>query len=374
MGEGTRTSPTPPGRQRLCPPGLLRSLLHFCVLGLALSSCVPASLPTSTRLTLPERVAVQNGGRVQSVALEDYVLGSVLAEVTPTGAGETPAVVERIYEVQAILARTYVVRHLARHRAEGFDVCDTTHCQLYDPARVRTSRFAFAARDAVRRTAGRILVYAGQPADALYHADCGGRTAAADAVWGGGAVPYLTGVSDEVPSVTHREWRLQVPVADLRTALNADPRARVGQRLEAIAVERRDASGRAVRLSVRGERTVEVRGEDFRAILNRSLGARALQSTKFLMTRAETGYVFLGSGFGHGVGLCQAGAIARARQGETTRAILDHYLHGATLAQLPITHYPSHHPLPIFNYPLECVVNTPPSQPYPCQEPQHPHP
>ncbi len=104
--------------------------------------------------------------------IDDYVLASVLAEVSPVE--EPDAVVARIFEVQAIVARTYAVSQIGRHRAEGFDLCDTTHCQLYDPARVATSRFAAAARAAIARTRGHILVYGAHAADALFHADCGG--------------------------------------------------------------------------------------------------------------------------------------------------------------------------------------------------------
>ena len=62
-------------------------------------------------------------------------------------------------------------------RAEGFDLCDGVHCQLYEPGRIRTSRFAAVARAAVERTAGMILAYSNRPAEVLFHADCGGHTA-----------------------------------------------------------------------------------------------------------------------------------------------------------------------------------------------------
>ena len=85
-----------------------------------------------------------------------------LSEVTPVGAD--PAAVARIFEVQTVLARTYAVAHLGRHQKDGFDLCDTTHCQLYQPARIKTSRFAEAARHAVERTRGVVLMFSrGRP-------------------------------------------------------------------------------------------------------------------------------------------------------------------------------------------------------------------
>ena len=66
------------------------------------------------------------------MALEDYVRAAILSEFAPP-AGD-PGDIERMLEVQAIIARTYAASHLGRHQREGFDLCATTHCQLYQPA------------------------------------------------------------------------------------------------------------------------------------------------------------------------------------------------------------------------------------------------
>jgi stage II sporulation protein D len=269
---------------------------------------------------------------VVSVALEDYVLGSALAETSPLN--ESPATVDRIYEVQAVLARSYATSHLGRHRAEGFDLCDGVHCQLYDPARLRTSRFAGAARAAVERTAGMILAYSKRPAEVFFHADCGGYTAAADAVWGGPPVPYLAPARDDPPLATHRTWTKVVPIDEVRSALNADGRSRVGATLEGLNVRQRDGSGRAIEVALGGQHAPVLRGEDFRAILNQRLGDTAIQSTRFTVHRSGQTYVFQGTGFGHGVGLCQLGAAARARHGDSLDSILAAYFHGASLVRV----------------------------------------
>src|SRR5262245_41910653 len=107
-------------------------------------------IPESPALSAPRQISVRTGARIPSVALEDYVLGSAIAEVFPLN--EAPETVDRIFQMQAVLARTYAAAHPGRHRAEGFDLCDTSHCQLYAPARLRTSRFAAAARDGVEVT------------------------------------------------------------------------------------------------------------------------------------------------------------------------------------------------------------------------------
>src|SRR5262245_34743196 len=234
------------------------------LLAVALSGCVaPPPRPVlNTRpaasLALPQPLLVRTGGKVLTVDLEDYVVDTILAEVSPVN--EPADVVERIFETQAIVARTYAVAKMRRHRDEGFDLCDTTHCQLYQPARRRTSRFAAVAVAAAARTRSVVLTYGSQPIEALFHADCGGATASADAVWGGEAVPYLLTAVDELPDPTHRPWRVTTTADQIRTALNADTRTAVGRRLESITIAARDASGRAAGLSVRGERSYTVRG------------------------------------------------------------------------------------------------------------------
>jgi stage II sporulation protein D len=92
---------------------------------------------------------------------------------------------------------------------------------------------------------------------------------------------------------------------------------------------------------LRGTRTFVVRGEVFRDAVTRALGVTSLRSTLFTVkkTRAasakatapEEGFVFSGKGFGHGVGLCQSGAIARIRAGARVDDVLAHYFPGTTL-------------------------------------------
>jgi stage II sporulation protein D len=316
---------------------LSRSFLLVAAAGavLAAGGCVVPTAPVSApraarRVALPEQLLVRSAAKVVRVDLEAYVVDTILSEVSPVG--EAADVVDRILEVQSVIARTYAVAKLGRHRADGFDLCDSTHCQLYQPARRASSRFAAAAMRAASRTASMVLTYDSQPIEALFHADCGGMTASAAAVWGGNHVPYLLAADDDLPEPTHRPWRVTANRDQLRAALNADPRTSVGRRLESITVATRDASGRAAGLSVRGERTVTVRGDVLRAVINRALGDRALLSTLFTIQTKGSDYVFTGTGFGHGVGLCQRGAATRLRRGERMEDVLELYYPGTRLA------------------------------------------
>ena len=272
------------------------------------------------------RVRTMSEGRpvVLAMPIEEYVLASVLSEVAPPHGDLN--VMKRIYEVQAVVARSYAVASRGRHASEGFDVCDTTHCQLVDLQRPAKSRWANLAREAVSATHGHLLYYQNAPASALYHADCGGYRAAASDVWGGAEVAYLTSEPDPLPAGrAHMSWTYSIDREKLRAALNRNPRTAVGDRLDTIDVQGRDASGRARLVLLNGARAPVVRGEDFRAAVAALLGPRSIRSARFEVRREGERFIFSGQGFGHGVGLCQAGAAARAAAGQSAETILSFY-------------------------------------------------
>jgi stage II sporulation protein D len=276
------------------------------------------------------RVQVRESGalRVREVPLEDYVFTTVLSEVDPSIRDR--ALLERMFEVQAIVSRTFAVAERGRHARDGFELCSATHCQLYEPARVRASRWTDVARAAVSRTRGALLWFGSAPAHAAFHADCGGYTSAAEHVWGGSTPAYLAGARDSGPARdAHADWIFDTRVATLRDALNRDARTAVGAALQRVDVSTRDPAGRAERITLRGTRTLAVRGEVFREVVTRALGARTLRSTLFTLRRSGDRLVFNGRGFGHGVGLCQAGALARLKAGSSPERVLAFYFPGA---------------------------------------------
>ena len=302
---------------------------------------LPASL-RAPQVFLNVRIAEEHNA-IRRVPLEEYVAGTIISEVAPpadgfrsswTGADEDE-VAEGMYEVQAVVARTYAIANRARHAREGFDLCSTTHCQLYEPSRLKTSRWAANGRTAAVRTAGTVLWHKQTAARALFHADCGGHTTGAEHVWGGISHPYLAALrDDDVDGVVHTAWKYEVTNADLLEVLNADPRMRVGRRLDGVEVIDRDSSGRAETIALHGERERLVRGEDLRARLARAFGSRTIRSTMFTVVRDGRTFVFEGRGFGHGVGLCQAGALARLKAGARPRAVLERYFPNTTIRTL----------------------------------------
>ncbi len=274
------------------------------------------------------RVTDSRGTRIVSIPIDEYVAGCVRAELDPATT-RSPAAIN-IMSVQAIVSRTYALANRGRHAGEGFDLCDSTHCQLYR-ASAPGSPADEAAR-AVAATAGQIITFGGKPIQALFHSNCGGHTADAEDVWGGPAVPYLTPVDDRFClTAPGAHWEFAVPARRLRDVLNGDTRTAVGSRLDRIDVPERDTAGRAIIVAAVGERSPIVRAEEFRAVISQAFGPRSLKSTWFTVTRREDQFVFSGVGYGHGVGLCQAGAALRAQAGQSADVIIGHYFPGTRL-------------------------------------------
>jgi SpoIID/LytB domain protein len=182
-------------------------------------------------------------------------------------------------------------------------------------------------REAVDTTRGEILRdETDELADSYFSASCGGATANLATLWGGSAPPYLRGVRDEYCAhEAHHNWTDVIPEARLLKALQADPRTNVGERLVNVKVTRVDDSGRAELIEVEGNRRVTVKGWDFKIIVGRTLGWNLLKSSHFEIARSGSNFIFRGSGFGHGLGLCQEGAHVMAERGASYRQILSKY-------------------------------------------------
>jgi stage II sporulation protein D len=267
----------------------------------------------------PVRVSTRNGELVLAVTLpvESYVERVVASESGPADS------------LESLKALAVVVRSFALHQPHGhadFDLCDSTHCQLLHWA--GGSGRQTAAHQATLATAGQTLWFHGRPAQAWFHQNCGGRTAAPGEVWpGAGAKPMPWLVSHSDPYCTAsgaREWSANLSLSDLTQALAAAGLVRPGWK--SLTVARRGESGRAVTLKV-GQ--AEIAAEDFRLAVGRSLGWGKILSNWYEVSGQGGEFAFHGRGSGHGVGLCQAGAAAMAGQGHDAGQILAQYFPGA---------------------------------------------
>jgi stage II sporulation protein D len=198
----------------------------------------------------------------------------------------------------AVLARTYAVANLERHKPEGFDLCEGPHCQRFLERGV-TQRI----RSLAEATEGEILWWQGRPAQVFYTGHCGGYTEPARTLWPTLDLPYLAGRSDSFCLAQGRgNWS-----ADLQ--------------VQSLAIVKQAESGRVRQLRLNGELI------DYDVF--RRWSRDAVKSALFTMTPLGPGRVRLqGIGSGHGVGLCQTGARERAKHGHTYREILNFYFAG----------------------------------------------
>ncbi len=295
----------------------------------------PVTTPQEARPSLTLKIGYESAGNqeILHVPLEEYVMGSVLSEVALGLV--TPSSRTYVARLQAVLARTYAVVNRGRHYDEGFDLCSNTHCQLYKPLSIFSEDLLRVAKVASLETEGLIIVYNNRPIQALFHSDCGGHTSSAGLVWGGPTPPYLHAVEDSLDIAgTHTSWTFSIATEKLLAALNKDRRTYVGERLNRVEIVERDISGRAVRIVLDGDRAPMVRGEELRAVITRHFGPRTIRSTRFDVRYEPDLFVFSGTGFGHGVGLCQRGAIARIQAGQSFSEIIQHYYSNVTLQRL----------------------------------------
>jgi len=249
---------------------------------------------------------------VRSIELDEYVAGVVAGEAVHNSGSAA-------LEALAITVRTFALANRGRHAADGFDLCDLTHCQVFRAPTAATRRAASA-------TSGRVLLAGASMASVYYSASCGGYTERPSAVWPGAADPaYLPSRRDDA-CLGEPPWTSEIAITDLVRALNAG--GFKGARLRDVEVIGRDASGRVAQLRLNGLSPDEISGEDFRMLIDRTLGWNVLKSTAFELRRTGSGFRTLGHGLGHGVGLCVTGSARLAEHGATAEQILEHYFPG----------------------------------------------
>jgi stage II sporulation protein D len=265
----------------------------------------PVGAKTNRRKYGQEMDVIPYAGRLQFINLlqvEEYVAGVIEAE---TGSNQTT----EFYKVQAVISRTYAINNLQKHKAEGFHMCDAVHCQVYHGLPLhepKTYEAAFATRDLV------IVDHHIEMIDATFHSNCGGRTYKANEVWTKD-VPHLQSMDDpHCNQMPHSYWKKTISktewdqfIYNQRNPLRADSDS---------------ASYAAAMLKPQYvvDSTLSISRVDMRE-------AFKLKSVKFDVTMSDDSVRFNGRGFGHGVGLCQEGAMARANEGMRYQEIIHAY-------------------------------------------------
>jgi stage II sporulation protein D len=256
-----------------------------------------------------------------SMPMDEYLAGVLAGE---TGNFKS----DEALKAMAVTARTYAMHFGSRHALDGFDFCDSTHCQ-----NLRLANVDARLRRIVDSTSGEVLWYDGEPAATYYHANCGGTTEDGHYILGNDEqrAPYLKQHPDTycVRSGA-KQWRSEVSKRELQRALAAEGVIVPGQ-LRSVTVLHRTGSGRVEFLTVTGSHSITVPALTFRFAIGRNIGWDRLKSNWYEVSVAGDHIAFHGRGSGHGVGMCQVGAEVMGAEGRSYREILSFYYPGTKL-------------------------------------------
>jgi stage II sporulation protein D len=271
---------------------------------------------------------------VNRLGLESYLAGVVSSEMGKRDSSEIEALL-----AQAVVSRTYAQRNRGRWGAQGFDFYSSVVDQVYGGVAAETA----LAWQAVRSTAGQVVTWQGAPIDAFFFSTCGGKTAEGTEVFAAAARPYLISIDDlDANGVAYCrisprfDWRAEWSGEDLRDILRESIPATLATSVasraavQSVRVAERSPSGRVARLLVTiDHHDIVATGPAVRQVLRPSR-VDLLRSSMFTLSETVSRGVISrliaeGHGAGHGVGLCQWGAVGRARAGQRYSDILAAY-------------------------------------------------
>jgi stage II sporulation protein D len=244
---------------------------------------IPGKISRQFRGTLSISASRQQLIPIIEVDREFAVAIAVKSEAPPNAPMEA-------LKAQAVVARSFYLGSTARH--QEFDFCDTTHCQLFKDV----PPFDDPAYRAARETRGLVLHYAGAIVPAMFSASCGGRTRNLKEVGvNSDGYPYYS-VDDAYCERNAKHWQARLSSPEAKTLAGSH-------------------------------------SEHDRLVLGRKLGWNVVPGNNY-ETKAEGDVaIFEGRGSGHGLGLCQQGASALARDGASFREILAHYFPNTTIGE-----------------------------------------
>ena len=294
----------------------------------ALELNLPGSIKRAVRGDL--QVDTGSGGRgplriVLTTDREAAVASVVAAE---SGQQETEAL-----KSLALVVRTFMLSHQGRHASEGFDFCDTTHCQFYRGEQdVSEAASWLAVERAVAATRGEFLAFEGRTVEGYYTAACGGMTVTPSMLWGGTTnYPYRRISCRWCRGSRFDKWERSAAAAQVVHALSDSIGKKLLPSVE-LAMQRDRSSGfvRSV-IITDGTTHTTLTADAFRRAIGLKMGWNTVLSPTFTIERRGDRFIFRGRGFGSQIGLCEAGAVAQAAAGRTYREILRFYYPGAEI-------------------------------------------
>lgn len=274
---------------------------------------------------------------INELTIEEYVKGVMTREM-PVGNGN-----ENYNALKAfsICVRTYAFNKIAQKKS-SFDLFSDTRDQVYGGAVSETDY----TNKIVDETSGQILFFSEDPAEIFYHSTCGGLTEDVQNVFNSGPLYYLKSIKDgDGPfcKISPRfEWLEQYTESIFINRLyNNGLLTSLEYSLVNVSIKSRFESGRVNELEVRllnpsgEEKSISLFSNNIRSVIRTSDGRTILRSTMFDVSIDDNKNVRItGRGFGHGVGLCQWGAIGQSKQGIDYRQILNHYFPGTKIKSI----------------------------------------
>ena len=300
---------------------------------------------------------------INRIPIEDYLTSVIASEMSGTSSVE-------LLKAHAIISRSWLLAQLKeneniskvedncqfstlnsqfikwydREAHTHFDVCADDHCQRYQGVSRKVTPQVY---EAIRATRGIVLSYEGEVCDARFSKCCGGITELYESCWDDTPHPYLSVVHDpfcntddpkilsEVlnhydQSTDFYRWTVEYTLRELSDLVRHRGGFDYGDILDLIPIER-GPSGRIVRLQIVGTKATRIIGKELE--IRRTLSESHLYSSAFDVEKRETSFVLHGSGWGHGVGLCQIGAAVMGAQGYNYQEILHHYYPEAILTE-----------------------------------------
>ncbi|MDP4116535.1 MAG: SpoIID/LytB domain-containing protein [Bacteroidota bacterium] len=270
---------------------------------------------------------------INIVSVEDYIKGVIPGEM-PTGKGDE--IMEAV-KAFSICARTFAYMRLAEGKPL-FDVFNDVKSQVYTGYKNEKKN----ANIAVNETSNMVLTYNNSIAYVFYSSTCGGHTEDVENVFGLKDIPYLKSVEDGTdpyckisPAFNWKEIiSKKTLVSKLKTA-GLLPKQN-DYKIDDIKINEKLPSGRnkEIIIEVTGDEDKEIliKGGKIRTVFSPKQGD-LLKSSNFDIEMSGDEITFTGTGYGHGVGLCQYGAIGMAKEGKDYKEILEHYFPGTTITQ-----------------------------------------
>jgi len=268
--------------------------------------------------------AIKNKGLylINNLLVEDYLLG-----VVPNEMGKKKqAKYQQALQAQAIVARSYTYAKIGKYSKFGFDLKASVADQVY---RGMSSEFSQCTK-AVNATKGKVMEYNNKPIVAYYHSTCGGKTSSFDECWFGlGKIDYLKTRNDFAPDGSKyckksfkSNWTVKYPKWELKKNLKLKYKI---NGITDIKITKFTRSGRVHTLIIYDDNNTgyEFHGDKLRWVFKKK--DKILPSSMFTIKEDKTNYYFVGHGYGHGVGMCQFGAMGRSEAGQTAKQILNAY-------------------------------------------------